>query len=244
MIGEIDDGTVETGMTTPAATSAADPAGVDPSDGGADRPVWSLRRRRRMGWLAVPAGLAVLGLTVVLAKGLHRPTISPSPLVGKPVPAFVLGALDGGPSVDSTRFAEHVVVVNFWASWCVPCREEAATLQQFALRNAGTGVELIGVLYNDTRSNALDFRDEFGLTYPLVDDPDGRTAIDFGVLGVPETFIIGPDGRVMARLVGAVGPTTLDDVIQRVVVGQTYTSTNDRYRTGPDRSATTVTSTP
>lgn len=95
------------------------------------------------------------------------------------------------------------------------------------------------MLYSDTRSNALDFRDEFGLTYPLVDDPDGRTAIDFGVRGVPETFIIGSDGRVMARLICAVGPTTLDDVIRQVLAGQTYTSKNDEYRTGPNPSATT-----
>ncbi len=157
---------------------------------------------------------------------------------GSGTSSFVLKALDAGPPVDSAGLAGQVVVINFWASWCVPCREEASTLQRFAQGTAGTGVQLIGVLYSDTRSNALDFRDEFGLTYPLVDDPDGRTAIDFGVRGVPETFIIGPDGRVMARLIGAIGPTTLDDVIRQVLAGQTYTSKNDQYRTGPNPPAT------
>ncbi len=183
--------------------------------------------------------LALFALSIALAKNLKAPEVAPSPLIGKQAPSVDLSAIDGGSSVDSVGLAEQVIVVNFWASWCVPCREEASTLQRFAQRTAGTGVQLIGVLYSDTRSNALDFRDEFGLTYPLVDDPDGRTAIDFGVRGVPETFIIGPDGRVMARLIGAVGPTTLDDVIRQVLAGQTYTSKNDEYRTGPNPSATT-----
>ncbi len=146
------------------------------------------------------------GATTTAATWRRAPEVAPSPLIGRQAPSFDLGAIDGGSSVDSVGLAGQVIVVNFWASWCVPCREEASTLQRFAQRTAGTGVQLIGVLYSDTRSNALDFRDEFGLTYAPVDDPDGRTAIDFGVRGVPETFIIGPDGRVMARPIGAVGP--------------------------------------
>lgn len=185
----------------------------------------------------MPVGAAVLLLSFSLAKGLGQPQFAPSALLGKPVPAFVLQSIDNGAAVDSSRFRGRVVVVNFWASWCVPCREEAATLENFAVRNADAGVELIGVLYSDTRSNARDFRDEFRLTYPLVDDPAGSTAIDFGVRGVPETFVIGPDGRVMARLIGAVGPTTLDGVVQQVLAGETYTSKNTHYRTGPDPAA-------
>ena len=217
----------------------ADRPGGDPSDEPVVPLAWPVRRSGRSRWLAIPAVLALFALSIALAKNLKAPEVAPSPLIGKQAPSFDLSAIDGGSSVDSVGLAEQVIVVNFWASWCVPCREEASTLQRFAQRTAGTGVQLIGVLYSDTRSNALDFRDEFGLTYPLVDDPDGRTAIDFGVRGVPETFIIGPDGRVMARLIGAVGPTTLDDVIRQVLAGQTYTSKNDEYRTGPNPSATT-----
>ena len=199
-------------------------------------------QRRRRGWIAVarcPSRPDCVRTQHRVGEGLEQPEVAPSPLIGKPSPSFVLKALDDGPPVDSAGLAGQVVVINFWASWCVPCREEASTLQRFAQRTAGTGVQLIGVLYSDTRSNALDFGDEFGLTYPLVDDPDGKTAIDFGVRGIPETFIIGPDGRVRARLIGAVGPTTLDDVIRQVLAGQTDTSKNDQYRTGPNPSATT-----
>ncbi len=206
--------------------------------------VWQGRRRRGRRWLAVPAIVAVFGFSIVLAKGLHQPQFAPSALIGRSAPAFNLKSIDSGPAVDLARFDGQVVVVNFWASWCVPCREEASTLEQFARRNAGTGVQLIGLLYSDTPTNAREFRDEFGLTYPLVDDPNGSTAIDYGVRGVPETFVIGPDGRVMARLIGAVEPNTLDDVVQRVLAGQTFTSKNDHYRTGPNPSATTDSPTP
>lgn len=191
------------------------------------------RRRHKLRWLAVPAIIALVGFSIVLAQGLTPAAIAPSPLIGKPAPEFVLPTINGDKTLSSARLAGAVVVVNFWASWCVPCRTEARNLEAFAERYVGSGVVLVGVLYGDTVSNAREFRDEFGLTYPLIDDPDGRTAIDFGVRGVPETFIIAPDGRVMARLIGAVGPTTLDEVLQRVLVGETFTSTNDDYRTGP-----------
>lgn len=242
MIEETDDGVREgQGQTAGQASGTTD--GARPSVGG--RPYLQRRGgRHALRWLAVPAAVGVFVLSVALAKGLHQPDFAPSALIGKTVPAFTLRSLDGGPQVDSADFRGQVVVVNFWASWCVPCREEAATLEQFAQRNVGASVQLIGVLYSDTRSNALDFRDEFGLTYPLVDDPNGATAIDFGVRGVPETFVIGPDGRVMARLIGAVGPTTLDDVVKRVLTGQTYTAKNDHYRTGPNSSSPSVSSLP
>ena len=198
------------------------------------------RRRRGFRWLAIPVAIAVVGFSSVLARGLDRAQVAPSPLVGRAMPAFVLPTIQGGTTLDSSRLAGAVIVVNFWASWCVPCREEAADLQRFAQQHATDGVVLVGILYSDTVSNARQFRDEFGLTYPLINDPDGRTAIDFGVRGVPETFLVAPDGRVMARLIGAVGQTTLDDVLQRVLNGETYTSKNGKYRSGPSPTDTTV----
>lgn len=155
-----------------------------------------------------------------------------SPLIGKPAPAFALPALDGG-MVRSDQFAGDVLVVNFWASWCVPCREEAPHLEAFSQRWSQRGVHVVGIVYNDTEGKARAFRDEFGLTYPQVMDPDGRAAIDFGVFGVPETFVIDGRGIVMAKLVGAVGPRTLDDVLARIEAGEEVTAENDRYRTQP-----------
>ena len=242
MIEKTDDGVSEAQGATAGLVSAPTEAAL-PTAGGLP---YLQRRggRHALRWLALPAAVAVFVLSVALAKGLHQPQFAASALIGKQAPSFTLQSLDGGPPVDAAGLRGQVVVVNFWASWCVPCREEAATLEQFAQRNVGASVQLIGVLYSDTRSNALDFRDEFGLTYPLVDDPSGTTAIDFGVRGVPETFVIGPDGRVMARLIGAVGPTTLDDVVKRVLTGQTFSSKNDHYRSGPNPSSPSVSSSP
>ena len=206
----------------------------------ADTPRGLLRRRRGLRWLAIPVAIGVVGFSSVLARGLNRAQVAPSPLIGRAMPAFVLPTIQGGTTLDSSRLAGAVIVINFWASWCVPCREEAADLQRFAQQHQADGVVLVGILYSDTVSNARQFRDEFALTYPLINDPGGRTAIDFGVRGVPETFVVAPDGRVMARLIGAVGPTTLDDVLQRVLNGETVTSKNGKYRSGPSPTDTTV----
>ncbi|MBW3645638.1 MAG: TlpA family protein disulfide reductase, partial [Actinobacteria bacterium] len=77
------------------------------------------------------------------------------------------------------------------------------------------------------------FRDEFGLTFPQAMDPSGRAALDFGVFGIPETYVVDGRGVVMAKLIGAVGPTTLDQVVVQVLQGETFSSKNDQYRTGP-----------
>ncbi len=191
------------------------------------------RRRRLLRVMTAVVTVAVVGLATVLAQGLDITQTADSPLLGKPAPPFSLASLDGDASVSSEQFAGHIVVVNFWASWCVPCRKEAPILESFWERWASQGVVLVGILYGDTPTNGRDFRDEFGLTYPQADDRDGRTSIDYGVRGVPETFVISPGGLVMARIIGAVGPTTLDDVVSRVLAGQTFTSTNGDYLPGP-----------
>jgi cytochrome c biogenesis protein CcmG, thiol:disulfide interchange protein DsbE len=190
------------------------------------------RRRRWVRWSV--AGLAVvviLGGGIVAGRGLTRnPTLVDSPLIDKPAPAFRLPGLDGQ-DVASGDFAGRLYVVNFWASWCVPCRAEAAHLQSFWERYGPEGVALVGVVYQDDEDAAREFRDEFGLTFPQVMDPGGRTALDFGVFGIPETFVVDEQGVVKAKLIGAVGPDTLDRVLSQVAAGETYTSRNDDYRT-------------
>ncbi|MGH9138106.1 MAG: TlpA family protein disulfide reductase [Acidimicrobiales bacterium] len=155
-----------------------------------------------------------------------------SPLIERPAPEFALPGLDGG-TVSSADFTGRVYVINFWASWCVPCRQEAPHLEAFFQRWSPQ-VGLVGIVYQDRRSDAREFREEFGLSFPQAMDPDGRTAIDFGVFGVPETYVIDERGIVMAKLIGAVGPTTLDEVVAEVIAGATVTEQNDDYRTGPD----------
>lgn len=143
-----------------------------------------------------------------------------------------LPRLDGG-TLSSADLAGRPYVVNFWASWCVPCRSEAPHLQAFAERNAGDGIALVGIVWNDDAANARRFREEFGLTYPQLTDPGNEAALDYGVFGMPETYVVDGRGVVMAKLIGAVGPTTLDDVLVQVLGGEQYTSENDDYRTRP-----------
>ena len=192
-------------------------------------------RRFRWRWVAVTAVvLVVVGWAFVAGRGLGQdPRQVRSVLLGKPAPAFRLPTLDGG-TVDSAAWRGQIVVVNFWASWCVPCREEAPELQAFAERWDGRGVRLVGIVYNDEESEAAAFRDRYRLTYPQALDPGGRAAIDFGVFGVPETYVIAGDGTVMAKLLGAVDAATLERVVASVDDGRTVTQENDRYRTSPE----------
>jgi cytochrome c biogenesis protein CcmG/thiol:disulfide interchange protein DsbE len=177
--------------------------------------------------------LVLVGGGIVAGRGLSRdPRLVDSPLVGKPAPSLALPGLDGS-DVASSDYAGRVYVVNFWASWCVPCRAEASRLQQFWERYGPEGVGLVGVVYQDDEDKARAFRDEFGLTFPQAMDQDGRAALDFGVFGIPETFVVDQNGIVKAKLVGAVGPGTLEDVLAQIEAGDTYTSSNDDYRTGP-----------
>lgn len=117
------------------------------------------------------------------------------------------------PLPDTIRLAAlrgQVVVLNFWASWCLPCRDEHEALTSAARVYRGEGVRFLGVLYDDTPENARRWiRSMGGTSYPTLLDPGSRTAIDYGLYGVPETFFIAPDGRVASKYVGPVTRTLL-----------------------------------
>ena len=191
-------------------------------------------RKFRWRWAGVAlVVVVVVGWAFVAGRSLGRdPRQVRSALLGKPAPAFQLPTLDGG-TVDSAAWRDEVVVVNFWASWCVPCREEAPELQAFAQRWQDRGVRLVGIVYSDGESEAAAFRDRYQLTYPQALDPGGRSAIDFGVFGVPETYVIAGDGTVKAKLLGAVNAATLERVVASVNEGRAVSEENDRYRTSP-----------
>lgn len=166
---------------------------------------------------AVPGGLgnalviaALVGLIVVLALGFRRdPHDIRSAAVGKPAPAFDLASLDGTGRVSLAAHRGKVVVVNFFASWCVPCREEHPALVRAWERYRTSDVVIIGVLYQDSVDAGRDFVRRLGTTWPTAVDDDGRTALGFGVFGVPETFFIGPDGVVAGRHIGPIDEETL-----------------------------------
>ena len=197
----------------------------------------AVRRRPVLRWLIVSSSLVVLvPFLYLLGDRIGKdPTLVDSPLLGKPGPAFDLPRIDTAGRVRSTDLTGRIVVVNFWASWCVPCREETPALEAFYQRYQPDGVELVGIGYDDRRGDALAFRRKLGGTWPIVDDPGGRVALDFGVRGVPETFVIDERGTIMAKLIGAVGPGTLESIVEQIRAGgEPVTERNDRYRTTRD----------
>jgi cytochrome c biogenesis protein CcmG/thiol:disulfide interchange protein DsbE len=173
--------------------------------------------------VAVAIAIPSIGL---LGFGLTRdPGSIPSPLPGRAAPAFTLAAFTNGDSaraatMDSVRLAAlsgDVVVLNFYASWCLACRDEHAVLRTIGARYAGTDVHFFGVLYNDSPENAIRWLGEMGtLPYPSLADPHSHTAIDYGLYGVPETFFIGRDGRVAYKHTGPVTPDVLIGKIEQL----------------------------
>ncbi len=174
-----------------------------------------------MNWKrASAAALVAVPLILLLGYGTTRdPKEIPSPLPGRSAPRFSLAVFAEGQGAqqravgDSVRLADHrgeVVVLNFWASWCLACRDEHATLSAVAESFARRGVKFYGVLYNDIPENGTRWIAEMGgQSYPSLQDPRTRTAIDYGLYGVPETFFIGRDGRVAYKHVGPVTATVL-----------------------------------
>ena len=170
----------------------------------ADRDDATPSPRRRWPWLA---GLIVVVMVVasVLSVGFGRdPTVVQSVFLDRAAPALTGPTLDG-PPFDLADHLGTVAVVNVWASWCTACKEEHPELEAAAQRLSPHGVQFVGMNTQDTVEAAQGFLDEMGgSSYPSVLDSDGRKSVDWGVFGVPETFIVDADGNVRAKSVGAV----------------------------------------
>jgi cytochrome c biogenesis protein CcmG/thiol:disulfide interchange protein DsbE len=191
---------------------------VDALDAPAPDPAAPTSGPRRRPVLVVAVVVAVLlGFLVVvfaMARGGGGDTAD-TPLLGRPAPPVLGETLDGAAFDLSTRRGSWVVL-NFFASWCDPCRQEAPELGRFAAaQQAEGGAEVVGVVYNDSAAEIRSFLDTYGGgAYPAVLDPAGGIAISFGVVKVPETWIIDPNGVVRARIIATVDAATLTALLR------------------------------
>jgi len=112
-------------------------------------------------------------------------------------------------SLEEARYTGKVVVVNFFASWCLPCTQENPALVRVYERYRGSDVVMLGVVYQESRDSALSYVKRMGINWSAVADDDGRVALSYGVFGPPETFFIGPDGVIAGRHIGPIDETTL-----------------------------------
>ncbi len=174
------------------------------------------RRRHSARWAA---GIALLALAVVVAVLATRPsyqaTEAISPLVGHQAPAVSGTTVDGAP-FDLASYRGRWVVLNFFASWCVPCQQEEPNLVAFAYQHRQPGgAALVGVVFEDTNGAARAFQRSEGATWPTLTDPGTRIALAYGVTSPPETFLISPTGMVAAHIYGAVTQRFLNQQLAR-----------------------------
>jgi cytochrome c biogenesis protein CcmG/thiol:disulfide interchange protein DsbE len=179
------------------------------------QPVSGSPARRRINWPVLVGGAAVLlPLVAILASGFGKdPHYIPVATVGKPAADFALQDLDGN-TVKLSELRGHPVVLNFWSTWCGPCKMEFPVLQ--TQPPLYPDVKFVGAIYSDDPNAVRRWfsNPRLRLPYPQLIDPEGRTALDFGVSGVPETYFINGDGMIVHKHVAPIDPDTLRACIE------------------------------
>jgi cytochrome c biogenesis protein CcmG/thiol:disulfide interchange protein DsbE len=176
---------------------------------------------KRRSWLVALPLLGFIALAGLFLVRLHGgdPSKIPSALIGRPAPKTPLPPLPGlvsdgapVPGLDPEAFKGRVSLVNVWASWCVPCHDEAPLLTNLSKDKR---LQLVGINYKDAPDNARRFLGRYGNPFKIVGvDSNGRASIEWGVYGVPETFVVGRDGTILYKLVGPVTPQNVDNVLR------------------------------
>jgi cytochrome c biogenesis protein CcmG, thiol:disulfide interchange protein DsbE len=177
-------------------------------------------RRSRVNLKVLGVGAAVAApLLAILVMNLGRdPHFVRSPLVGTMAPSFALQPVEGGAEVRLDALKGRAVVLNFWATWCVPCLQEHAALAAGA--RAWPDVQFAGVVYEDDEARTRAFLAQRGSSpYPALADPGGKTAIAYGVFGVPETFFIDRTGRIVEKYVGPLDSGKLSALVRKATAG-------------------------
>jgi cytochrome c biogenesis protein CcmG/thiol:disulfide interchange protein DsbE len=181
----------------------------------------ALARRRMIVLIPLLAFLGIAAL-FMLRLGAGDPSRIPSALIGHPAPPTDLPPLPGlerdgkrVPGLDSAAFKGEVTLLNVWASWCLPCREEAPLLMQLA---ADQRIRVAGINYKDQPENARRFLGHYGNPFAANGtDGNGRAAIEWGVYGVPETFVVGRDARISYKLIGPITPDNLEKIVKPAI---------------------------
>lgn len=172
----------------------------------------------RVSILMILPPVAFAAFAGLFAFGMMRenPDELPTALAGQDAPPMTVAPLGNLPRLDDAALRDgHVKLVNYWASWCAPCRVEHPTLTQLAAE----GLQIYGINYKDDPANALAFLAELGDPYVAVGaDADGRTALDWGVYGVPETFLVDGEGRILMRVAGPVTQRVLDTRLRPALI--------------------------
>ena len=172
---------------------------------------------RSKGTGLIVAFAVILALLGLLAWGLRK--VQAGPVNSGMAPDFTLTSFDGR-TLTLSELRGQVVIINFWASWCPPCREEAAYLEQTWRKYEGKGVIFIGVDWVDTEKEALAYMDEFDLTYFNGPDIGTRIAQAYNIQGVPETFYVAKNGELRGVHIGPLKPPELDNKIEELLAEQ------------------------
>ncbi len=174
-------------------------------------------KRRLAPFLA--GGVALVLAFVIYVAATAKPAeqrVADSPLLGKAAPAAA-GDVVTGPSGSLADLRGKYVVVNFFATWCVPCRQEHPELVRFAARHAARGdATVIQVVYGDRASAVKAFIEKNGGDWPVLDDPKGAIALEWGVRGLPESYLVNPDGVVVAKIIGGASVEGLERLLREV----------------------------
>jgi cytochrome c biogenesis protein CcmG/thiol:disulfide interchange protein DsbE len=161
--------------------------------------------------------LIAAALVVILFIGLGKdPAAIRSPLVGKPAPAFALREVGTGNTIDIAQYRGKPLIINFWATWCGPCWEEHPILVANA-RMLQPNVQFLGVVFQDKEDKILGFLQQRGTAYPTVVDDRGKTAIAYGVGGVPETYFVDANGVIRAKFAGPMSGDVIQANLQKVL---------------------------
>lgn len=182
------------------------------------------RRGGRVTWAVIAGALVFLVLAVVFAGRFGSdPSLTDSPLIGRAAPLAPIPLQDGTGAVAMSDLEGDIVVVNFWASWCAPCRDEHPALTVAATEYADFDTTFVAVNYQDTPERAERFLDELGRSGATIyaSDEGSATAFEWGVLGLPETFFVDRTGVVVGKVSGPITYDLLTATIDRILLGET-----------------------